>query len=68
VQESVNQPTTLTIELSAVCLCIRLILPCPIGNQAQSSGFGQAAQSTIGRFISKPMTREEACKILNVEE
>ncbi|TNV75648.1 hypothetical protein FGO68_gene154 [Halteria grandinella] len=35
---------------------------------AQQTGFGKAAQSTIGRFITKPMTRDEACKILNLDE
>ncbi len=33
-----------------------------------NSQFGKAASSTIGRFITKPMTRDEACKILNMEE
>jgi hypothetical protein len=35
---------------------------------ASSSGFGKAAKDTLGRFVAKPMTREEACKILNIEE
>jgi hypothetical protein len=35
---------------------------------ASQSGFGKAAKETLGRFVAKPMTREEACKILNVEE
>jgi hypothetical protein len=26
------------------------------------------ASETLGRFITRPMTREEACKILSVEE
>ena len=34
---------------------------------AQQSGFGKAAQATVGRFIVKPMTRTEACAILNIE-
>ena len=39
-----------------------------IGSGAQQSGFGKAAQNTIGRFIHKPMTKEEALQILNIEE
>ena len=38
------------------------------GGAASQSGFGKAASSTIGRFIAKPMTREEACQILSLEE
>ena len=33
-----------------------------------NSGFSKAASSTLGRFVTKPMTRDEACKILNLEE
>ena len=33
-----------------------------------NSGFSKAASSTLGRFVTKPMTRDEACKILNIEE
>lgn len=35
---------------------------------AQQSGFGKAAQDTFGRFISRPMTRDEAIKILGIVE
>ena len=43
-------------------------LTCFVGGGAQQTGFGKAAQSTLGRFITKPMSRDEACKILNIEE
>ena len=37
-------------------------------NLDPNSNFSKAASSTLGRFVTKPMTRDEACKILNLEE
>ena len=39
-----------------------------IGSASSNTGFGKAASSTLGRFITRPMTREEACKILQVDD
>jgi hypothetical protein len=39
-----------------------------IGPGAQQSGFGKVAQETFGRFTTRPMTRDEALKILSIEE
>jgi len=64
-QELVNQSLMLTSVLSTVG---KILINFIIGSSAQQTGFGKTAQNTIGRFITRPMTRDEACKILNIEE
>ena len=47
---------------------LTLVSPLCLTFSDPNSGFSKAASSTLGRFVTKPMTRDEACKILNLEE
>jgi len=54
--------------ISSLLIVTSLVSHCDKGPGAQSTGFGKVASETLGRFVTKPMTRSEACQILSIEE